>query len=73
MRIPQLKQLLHRMHRCERGDIPVGPIMIIGLIVIPLIIGLIVFRENLTSWMQTQWETFTGADATDDGLKPDGP
>lgn len=45
-----------RLHRDERGDIPVGPLLIIGLIAIPLVIALISFGDAVLEWLSQQWK-----------------
>jgi hypothetical protein len=53
---------LNDLHRDETGDIPVGPILLIGLVVIPLVIGLVSFGDTLTDWFSEQWNKITGED-----------
>ncbi len=64
--IHDFRRLLGALHRDERGEIPVGPILIIGLIVIPLVIVLISFRDELTDWLKEQWDRVIGADTQQD-------
>ncbi len=40
----------------ESGEIPVGPLLVIGLIVIPMVIGLITFGEELSGFLREQWD-----------------
>ncbi len=42
-----IRSLIHDLHRNQSGDIPVGTILIISLVVIPLILLLVVFRVEL--------------------------
>ena len=65
-----LKSYILRLHRCERGDIPVGPILITGLIVIPIVIGLVLFREDLMSFLNDRMGDFMGEDTEQKGYKP---
>ena len=62
---------LSELHREESGDIPVGPLLLIGLIVIPLVIGLIAFGEQVMNWLEEQWGTLqeesSGSDMDFDG------
>lgn len=37
---------LRNLHRNESGEMPIGPILIIALVVLPLIFVLISFREQ---------------------------
>ncbi|NCC26611.1 MAG: hypothetical protein EOM22_00285 [Gammaproteobacteria bacterium] len=53
---------LKRLHQDERGDIPVGQLAVIGLIVIPLVIALIIFRDELLGWLRERWDEVKGAD-----------
>ena len=62
MSLKELGRMLPRFHNEESGDIPVGPLLMIGLIVIPLVIGLIAFGEELMSWLGGRWEKVTESD-----------
>ena len=42
----------------QTGEVPVGEILIIGLIAIPLVISLIIFREDVFTWLIDQWVNF---------------
>lgn len=55
MILTQLKRLFVSLHDNEDGDIPVGPILVIGLIVIPLVIALVAFGEEIVNWLRTKW------------------
>lgn len=52
----QVKNLLTRLHDNENGDIPVGPILVIGLVVIPLVIAIMMFGDELAVWLREKWE-----------------
>lgn len=52
----QVKALLSRLHVNENGDIPVGPILVIGLVVIPLVIAIMVFGEELVKLFKEKWK-----------------
>ena len=52
----QVKNLLTRLHNNENGDIPVGPILVIGLVVIPLVIAIMVFGEQLVELFKGKWD-----------------
>lgn len=39
----------------QRGDIPVGQLLVIGLIVIPLVIMLVIFRVEIYTWFIDRW------------------
>ena len=58
----KIKDTLNRLHKDERGDIPVGPILIIGLIAIPLVIALVIFRDELLGYLRERFDEFTGAE-----------
>ena len=45
----------------QTGEVPVGEILIIGLIAIPLVITLILFREDAFTWLIDQWVNFVVA------------
>ncbi len=55
MNFTQVKTLLTRLHDDENGDIPVGPILVIGLVVIPLVIAIMVFGEELVKLFKEKW------------------
>ncbi len=44
------------LHDDDRGEIPVGPILVIGLIVVPLVLILWTFREDLTQWFEGKYK-----------------
>ncbi len=56
----QVKTLLARLHDDENGDIPVGPILVIGLVVIPLVIAIMVFGEELVKLFKRKWGEIQG-------------
>ena len=60
----RIRERLAVLHRDERGDIPVGPILLIGLVVIPLVIGLVAFGDTLSDWFSEQWGKITGTDTS---------
>lgn len=62
--ISEFKNLVRRLHACEKGEIPVGPIMVIGLIVIPIIIALVLFRDDLMQWFDARFGEFKGQTTT---------
>jgi len=55
-----IKGFLQRLHQDDRGDIPVGNILIIGLIAIPLVIALIAFGDAIMDWLADQWAKVSG-------------
>ncbi len=50
------RRSLRELASDESGEIPVGPLLMIGLIVIPLVIGLITFGEELSGFLREQWD-----------------
>lgn len=44
-----------KLGRRVAGDIPVGQIMVIGLIAVPLVLALIIFREEIYLFLIDQW------------------
>lgn len=59
MKVEKLRQLIRALHENESGEIPVGPILVIGFIVIPLVIVMIMFADELGQWFRQQWDGFT--------------
>ncbi len=57
----KITELFRKLHNDENGDIPVGPILLVGLIAIPLVVALIAFSEALLEWLSTQFAKITGA------------
>jgi hypothetical protein len=50
---------LRNLHRDQRGEMPIGPILIIALVVLPLIFMLISFRDKAeTSLSEEATEVF---------------
>jgi hypothetical protein len=47
------------LHRCERGDIPIGQIVMIALVVVPLLLVLFYFRDQATNLIKTWWAKIT--------------
>jgi len=56
----ELKRALARIHRDERGDEGVNKVLIIAMIVIPLVIVLIWFGDEIVGFFQTQWANLQG-------------
>jgi len=50
-----MKSLLQRLHGDDRGEMPIGPILILALIVIPLVIFLLSARDSATETTAEQW------------------
>ena len=47
--------IFQKLHRNERGEMPIGPILILALIVIPLVIFLLSARDSATETTKDQW------------------
>lgn len=60
MMLQTIKNRALELHNDEQGDIPVGTVMVIGLIAIPLVIALMTFRDDVVLWLQESFETFKG-------------
>lgn len=58
----KIDEFLRSLHENQRGDIPVGQILVIGLIVIPLVLTLVLFRGEVKKFLEGQWSKLTGAD-----------
>jgi hypothetical protein len=48
--------VLQRFHKNDRGEMPIGPILILALIVIPLIFFLMSARDKATETTKSQFE-----------------
>ena len=59
MMIEKIRGLMGRLHRDDTGDVPVGTIVLIGLVVIPLILMLVLFGDKVLEWLYKQWELVT--------------
>lgn len=49
-------QTWSRLVADDAGEIPIGPLLMIGLVVIPLVIGLVTFGEEVSKYMREQWD-----------------
>jgi hypothetical protein len=45
---------LRNLHRNESGEMPIGPILIIALVVLPLIFMLITFRDKAEESLEAE-------------------
>ncbi len=50
----KLKSLLTRLHQDESGAMSVEKILILGLIALPILIGLLYFRHKIADYFNTQ-------------------
>ena len=69
----ELKRALARIHRDERGDEGVNKVLIIAMIVIPLVIVLIWFGDEIVAFFQAQWDALQGKEIDDPGGGPPEP
>jgi|SaaInl8_135m_RNA_FD_contig_21_1458050_length_498_multi_29_in_0_out_0_1 hypothetical protein len=54
---PALQHVLssgRNLHQNEKGDIPVGMILIIGVVVIPLVIFLIAYKDDIANFLSEE-------------------
>lgn len=61
MMLQTIKDRVLELHNDENGDIPVGSIMVIGLIAIPLVIALVAFRDEILGYLRDRFTDFEGA------------
>ncbi|MFT6890436.1 MAG: hypothetical protein ACJASY_002485 [Halioglobus sp.] len=45
---------LRNLHKNQSGEMPIGPILIIALVVLPLIFMLITFRDSAQKALETE-------------------
>jgi hypothetical protein len=60
MSVQSIRDLARRLDSDESGDLPVGPLLLIGLIVIPLVIFLITFGGEIQDWFRDNFEKLSG-------------
>lgn len=58
--IAKVRQSLENFHESERADIPVGTVLVVAFIVVPLVILLVVFRKQLVTTMKQLWNDMFG-------------
>ena len=64
MTFNKLITVFKNLNQDERGDIPVGPILIIGLIAIPMVIALIAFSDAILGYIGEKFDEFTNTEGT---------
>lgn len=69
--IARIKSAVKTFHRDEVGEMPIGPILLIALIVIPLVFFLITFRDNILEFFTNAIETLFGE--AEEGNEPEAP
>ena len=55
------REQLQALARDDRGDVPIGTILVIALIVIPLLLLLIFYRDEVVTFFQEQWDRVMGS------------
>ena len=62
-----LKKLVRAVRRFDarrEGEMPIGPILILALVVLPLLFILIMFRDDVTQYLNDEWGATAGAAET---------
>ena len=52
--VRKIKSALRKIHQDQRGDVPVGTLLMVALIVIPILFLLIAFREDIVEYFTTE-------------------
>ena len=55
------KRMLREVHRREEGDVPVGTLLVVALIVLPLLFILIAFREDIIEYFTEEGQAVMDA------------
>ena len=61
----KLEELLAQLHDDESGEMPIGPLLIIALIVLPLVFLLITFRDKIREYLIGEGDRVIEAGETD--------
>lgn len=69
--LDKMKIELRRFLNDESGEIPIGPLLIIALIIVPLVLLLVFFRDELVSFFNKAIENLFGK--SDKGEAPPAP
>ena len=70
------KKLLRAARRFDEkreGEMPIGPILIIALVVLPLLFILIMFRDDVTGYLNAQWGNTANAAQNQTGFQGQAP
>jgi len=72
--ITRARAAVRSFHESERADIPVGTILMVAFIVIPLVLLLIVYRKNIVTYFTTEFNNLTnqGTSGANGGNRPTG-
>jgi Flp pilus assembly pilin Flp len=57
--LKKFKNMLSRLHRDEQGADMVEYILIVVAIGLPLLVLILIFRDRIWSWLNTQWGNIT--------------
>jgi Flp pilus assembly pilin Flp len=57
--LKKFKNMLSRLHRDEQGADMVEYILIIAAIGLPLLVLILIFRDRIWDWINTQFENMT--------------
>lgn len=68
--ITRARDAATRFHKSERADIPVGTILMVAFIVIPLVLLLIVYRKQIVTYFTTEFNNLFNSGKT--GNRPAG-
>lgn len=61
---------LNYIHEDEQGAEGAEKILIIAALVIPLLAVLLFFKEKISDWLKTQWESILGNTQADTNTNP---
>ena len=50
----RLFDALAKLHRNDRGAMSIEKLLIVGIIALPIIIALVMFKDTIFSWFQTE-------------------
>jgi len=67
--LAQTRTAVRQFHNSERADIPVGTILMVAFIVVPLVLLLIVYRKEIVNYFRTEFNNLftSGKDANRPG------
>ena len=68
MTIKKILDVVRRLHKDERGEVPIGPLLLIGLIAIPIVIALVTFGNEILKWLSEEWVKLKGTKVQDPGF-----
>jgi len=60
--LKQMKSLASRLYRDEQGAETIEKLLILGAIVLPILIALVLFRNQISEWVGGRFEEVTDAD-----------